>query len=52
VRGVYERTTRRECSVRVRDHSLCIERDGSIRCNVYAKDVAEDEQVCVDYLIR
>jgi len=52
VRGVYERTPRWECSVRVSDHSLCIERDGSIRCNVYAKDVAEDEQVCVDYLIR
>lgn len=52
VRGVYQRTPVQECSLRLRDHSLCIERDGSIKCNIYRYEIAENEQVCVDYLIR
>ena len=52
VRGVYRRTPLQECSVRLRDHSLCIEREGRIKCNVLSRLIAETEQVCVDYLIR
>jgi len=52
VRGVYQRTPLQECSVRLRDHSLCIEREGHIKCNVLDQLIAETEQVCVDYLIR
>lgn len=52
VRGIYQRTPLQECSVRLRDHSLCIERESRIKCNVFSGAVAETEQVCVDYLIR
>ncbi len=52
VRGVYEKNSRRECTARLRDHSLCIERDDNVKCNVYEWKIAENEQVCVDYLIR
>jgi len=52
VRGVYVKDPRHECSTRLRDHSLCIERDGAVKCNVFAWNVDEREQVCVDYLIR
>ena len=52
VRGIYERNPSHECSVRLRDHSLCIEREATIKCNVYSFPITENEQVCVDYLIR
>ena len=52
VRGIYQRTPLQECTVRVRDHSLCIEHDGQIKCNVFAQVTEDTEQVCVDYLIR
>jgi len=52
VRGVYVQDARRECSIRLRDHSLCIERDGVVKCNIFDQSQAPDEHVCVDYLIR
>ena len=53
VRGIYLRTPLQECTVRLRDHSLCIEHESRIKCNVFSRVVAaETEQVCVDYLIR
>ena len=52
VRGIYQRTPLQECSVRLRDHSLCIEHESRIKCNVFSRVVAETEQVCVDHLIR
>jgi hypothetical protein len=52
VRGVYAKDPRHECSTRLRDHSLCIQRDGAVKCNVFAWKVDGREQVCVDYLIR
>ena len=52
VRGIYQRTPLQECSVRLRDHSLCIQRESRIKCNVFTQVVAETEQICVDYLIR
>lgn len=52
VRGVYQRTPHQECTLRLRDHSLCIELDRRIKCNVFASRITDAEQVCVDYLIR
>ena len=52
VRGVYAKDPRHECSTRLRDHSLCIQRDEAVKCNVFEWSVGEREQVCVDYLIR
>jgi hypothetical protein len=52
VRGVYKRDDRNECSIRLRDHSLCIQRNDTVSCNVFNLDESAQEQVCVDYLIR
>jgi hypothetical protein len=52
VHGVYQRTPLQECSVRLHDHSLCIELEGRIKCNVLDQLITASEQVCVDYLIR
>lgn len=52
VRGVYVQDLRQECRTRLRDHSLCLQRDGVVKCNIFDQSQASGEQVCVDYLIR
>jgi hypothetical protein len=52
VRGFYERNGQEECTTRLRDHSLCIQRKGAVSCNVFDWHPAPQEQVCIDYLIR
>jgi hypothetical protein len=52
VRGVYKRDEKNECSIRLRDHSLCIQRNDTVSCNVFNLEELAQEQVCVDYLIR
>ena len=52
VRGVYEKNERQECTVRLRDHSLCIQRNDAVTCNVFDWTQGPQEQICVDYLIR
>lgn len=52
VRGVYEKNERQECTVRIRDHSLCIQRKDYVTCNVLDWTIGPHEQICVDYLVR
>lgn len=52
VRGVYQRTTTQRCAQRLRNHSLCVQVNEQVKCNIFDNRITDSEEICVDYLIK